>query len=97
MTLEFLPEAMVEFREAVAYYEGKQRGLGKRFATEIQKACAMILEHPLMWRERVGGFRRLNCPVFPHYIAYVIRGETVVIAAVAHGSRYPDYWKNRLK
>jgi hypothetical protein len=44
-----------------------------------------------------GGFRRVNCPVFPYFIAYFIRGDTVVIAAVAHGSRHPDYWKNRLE
>ena len=55
-----------------------------------------MMEHPLLWRERPGGFRRVNCPVFPYYIAYFIRGNVIVIAAVAHGSRHPDYWKNRL-
>ncbi|MEI6819998.1 MAG: hypothetical protein WCL19_10415 [Verrucomicrobiota bacterium] len=31
-----------------------------------------------------------------YYIAYLVRGQTVVVAAVAHGSRRPDYWKDRL-
>lgn len=29
--------------------------------------------------------------------AYYVRGRTIVIAAVAHGSRHPDYWKRRLQ
>jgi plasmid stabilization system protein ParE len=35
--------------------------------------------------------------VFPYYIAYFVRGDLIVIAAVAHGSRHPDYWKRRLQ
>jgi plasmid stabilization system protein ParE len=71
--------------------------LGKRFRTEIVEVCSTILAHPLLWRERHGGFRRVNCPVFPYYIAYFIRGNVAVVAAVAHASRHPDYWKERLE
>lgn len=97
MKLEFLPEARAEFFEAVIYYEKKQHGLGKRFRTEIVEVCSTILEHPLLWRERHDGFRRVNCPVFPYYIAYIIRSKVAVVAAVAHASRHPDFWKERLE
>lgn len=97
MKLEFLPEARAEFYEAAEYYEGKERGLGKRFRDEVWEVCSTILDHPVLWRERPGGFRRVNCPVFPYYIAYFIREETILIAAVAHGSRHPDYWKQRVR
>jgi plasmid stabilization system protein ParE len=96
MTLEFLPDAQAEFYEAAVYYEDKEVGLGKRFRAEVWDICSAIWEHPLIWREREGGFRRVNCPVFPYYIAYFIRGDKVVVAAVAHASRHPDYWKRRL-
>ena len=96
MNLEFLPEALSEFAASVEFYEGKEPGLGKRFKNEVWEACSTIIAHPLLWRERKGGFRRLNCPVFPHYIAYFIRGETVIIAAVAHERRHPDYWRKRI-
>ncbi len=56
----------------------------------------MILAHPRLWREREGGFRRVNCPVFPYYIAYCIRSESIVVAAIAHQSRIPDDWQSRL-
>ena len=97
MNLEFLPEAQAEFYEAGNYYEGKERYLGKRFRDEVWEICSTILDPPLIWREREGGFRRVNCPVFPYYIAYFIRGNTILIAAVAHGSKHPDYWKQRLR
>ena len=53
------------------------------------------MNHQLLWRERQGGFRRVNCPVFPYYVAYFIRDDTILIAAVAYESRHPDYWKSR--
>lgn len=97
MNLEFLPEARSELYEAAAYYEAKEDSLGKRFGAEILEACTTIAAHPLLWRERKGGFRRVNCPVFPYYIAYFIRDNRILIAAVAHAGRHPDYWKDRLQ
>jgi toxin ParE1/3/4 len=97
MNLEFLPEARGEFAAAVEFYEDKEPGLGGRFKNEIGETCSTIVAHPLLWREREGGFRRVNCPVFPYYIAYFTRGHTIVVAAVAHESRHPDYWKKRIR
>lgn len=96
MILEFLPPASEELYEAVQYYESKQKGLGRRFRNEVLEVCGLIIQQPLLWRERSGGYRRVNCPVFPYYIAYFIRGNVVIIAAVAHGHRRPGYWKQRL-
>jgi len=93
--LEFLPEAQVDAEEAVNYYECKELGLGARFRSELESACAAILRQPLLWNERRGGYRRVNLPGFPYYIAYFIRGERILVAAVGHPSRHPDYWKRR--
>lgn len=91
----FLPEARIEFLEAAAYYEAKQIGLGVRFRDEVGQVIDRAAAAPLLWREQPGGWRRVNCPVFPYYVAYFIRGETMVIAAVAHGHRRPGYWRER--
>jgi plasmid stabilization system protein ParE len=97
MNLEFLPEARSEFAEAVEFYDNKDPGLGKRFKCEIGEVCSTLVAHPLLWREREGGFRRVNCPVFPYYIAYFTRDRTILIAAVAHERRHPNYWKTRIR
>jgi plasmid stabilization system protein ParE len=70
--------------------------LGVRFRLEVESACAAIIQHPLLWRERRGRYRRVNLPGFPYYVAYFLREERILIAAVAHASRHPDYWKKRI-
>lgn len=85
MNLEWLAEAEEEFIEAALWYERREPGLGVRFRNEVARILDRILMDPLLWREQPGGYRRVNCPVFPYYIAYFIRGERIVIAAIAHG------------
>jgi plasmid stabilization system protein ParE len=97
MKHEFLPEARDEFWEAALYYEAEVTGLGARFRDEVEHVIRHIVSDPLLWRERAGGYRRVNCPVFPYYVAYFIRADKILIAAVAHGHRRPGYWKRRVK
>ena len=97
MNLEFFPEAKEELIGAALEYEGRQSGLGWRFRQEIRQVIDWIVEHPFVLRERACGYRRLNCPVFQHYVAYIVRGETIFIVAVAHGRQFPDYWRARMR
>lgn len=95
MKHEFLAEARDEFWEAALHYETKEPGLGVRFCEEVERVVEHIAADPYLWRERSGGYRRVNCPVFPYYIAYFIRADKIIIAAVAHGHREPGYWRTR--
>jgi plasmid stabilization system protein ParE len=69
--------------------------LGFRFRQLLEGGCEAIARTPLHWNERRGGFRRVNLRGFPYYIAYFIRGQRIIIAAVAHASQHPYYWKKR--
>lgn len=69
MILHFLPDAASEFYEAIDYYDARQEGLGARWSEEVRQVCRSIVQQPLLWRERRGGYRRVNCPVFPYYLA----------------------------
>jgi hypothetical protein len=97
MNYEFLEEARDEFWEAALYYESREPGLGVRLREEVAHVIEHILADPFLWRERPGAYRRVNCPVFPYYVAYIVRGDKVVVAAVGHGHRKPDYWKERIR
>lgn len=97
MIVEFLGEADYELVEAAVWYDSKEQGLGKRLRNEVAHVVSRIAEDPLLWRERRGGYRRVNCPVFPYYVAYIIRDDKIFVVAVASGHRKPDYWKSRLK
>jgi hypothetical protein len=65
MIVEFLEEADHELVEAALWYDAKEPGLGKRLRDEVARVISRIAEDPLLWRERLGGYRRVNCPVFP--------------------------------
>ena len=93
---EFLAAALQDVADAVKFYEEQVSGLGDRFRAELESACEVLAQQPLLWRERAGGFRRVNLAGFPYYIGYFLRGERVLVAVVSHVSRHPDFWKERM-
>ena len=95
MNLIVLPQAADEFEGAVAHYEDKQAGLGKRFRDEVDQHIRWIVGHADIPRLRPGGYRRVNLKVFPHYITYLQIDDTVWVLAIAHGHREPEYWIER--
>lgn len=96
MNLIILDEALSEFRESAIRYEGVEPGLGVKFREEVASLVAWIQEHPTLPRLRKGRYRRVNLKIFPHYVAYVIRDETIMIVAIAHGHRRPEFWMKRI-
>ncbi len=96
IAVELTSEAKEDLFEAVDYYEEKTRGLGKRLRDEVATILNTVSSAPYLWRERASGYRRINCPVFPYYIAYVIRDGTIVVVALAASRRKPGYWHARL-
>ena len=96
MNLVTLGEAEREFAESAAYYEAQEPGLGSRFRDEVVAAIDRIMRTPELPRLRAKEYRRVNLRVFPHYIAYVIRGDMIWIVAIAHGFRRPEFWIERV-
>ncbi len=90
------PEAELDVFEIHAFYELRDVELGQRFLREYKSALLSIAQQPLLWREREGGYRRMNLATFPYYLIYIVEGESASLVAVAHSSRHPDFWKNRI-
>ena len=96
MTLIILRDAEEEFAGSALYYESKEPGLGTRFRDEVAKTVDWIVHHPEVPRLRRRGYRRVNLRVFPHYVAYVTRGDAIWVVAIAHGHRRPEFWLGRM-
>ena len=90
-------EALVEARNAAAFYEDSQPGLGKAFLAGVEAATEEIVRHPLMWRRIKGRFRRYLIPRFPYGLIYAVQGNTIYVAAVMHLKRKPGYWAARTR
>ncbi|HWE36742.1 MAG TPA: type II toxin-antitoxin system RelE/ParE family toxin [Isosphaeraceae bacterium] len=95
MTARFLEAARDDLREAVAFYESRQEGLGRRFLEEIRAAVRRIEELPEAWQALDAAFRRCRLRHFPYGVIYRARGDEVLIVAVANLHREPDHWKDR--
>jgi toxin ParE1/3/4 len=95
-----LSAAEDELVEGALWYEDRQDGLGERFIDEYQDAILRILSGPASYarlettRSR-RNLRRCFLQRFPYYVAYELFTDEIVILAVAHTKRRPNYWIRR--
>ena len=94
---EFLEPAQIELEEEVKYYNEQQAGLGYDFAREVADTIARILRYPEAWTKLSKRTRRCRTKRFPYGVVYQIRGEKILVVAVAHLKRKPLYWRDRVK
>ena len=92
MQIIILPEAEAETTDASLYYEGRVTGLGGSFEREVHFVFTAISAAPEIPRVRPRGYRRVNLKRFPYYVAYMLFDGMVIILAVGHGARRPEYW-----
>lgn len=97
MRLYFTLLAREELREAQLYYNHLQKGLGAHLQAEAQAAAKTIVDNPLAWQVERGDIRRFLLNRFPYKILYAIEDGKVIVLAVMHQHRQPDYWVDRIK
>jgi hypothetical protein len=101
MNAPILPEAEAEIQAAAQWYQDRQAGLGEQFLEELVDALIYIENHPrrspfhphLNTRREL---RRRALSRFPFHVIYEVKDDGLLIIAVAHAHRKPDYWKDRL-
>ena len=67
----------------------------KRFDV-IERSVRRVRNNPRLFPVIDAPFRRLVILEFPYSLIYSIEADSVLIVAVAHQSREPEYWKTRL-
>ena len=91
----FVSVAAREFLREVAYYEEELPGSGARFITAVQQATARALAFPLSGTPAAAGTRRVLVRDFPFSIIYRGDEDGILVFAVAHSARRPEYWRSR--
>lgn len=97
MKVTFLKLAEKELDDAFAYYESVQRGLGFRFLAEVQLSKNRITSFPLSY-EKIGKYsHRCLVQKFPYGLIYqyIETKKEILIIAVSHLHRKPEYWSKR--
>lgn len=96
MKVEFLEAAQAELDETFNWYEAQQTGLGMQFLTEFDAAIRRLSGYPKSYALLTSDVRRCLIKRFPYGVLYGIDADTIVIVAVAHLHRKPNYWLERL-
>ncbi len=92
-----LPLARQDIREAAAWYNAKQKGLGKQFTAQVRKKVLFIRQNPKAAAVRYDEVRTAVLDVFPFMVHYSVDEgqQTVVVSAVFHTYRDPQEWEMR--
>ena len=83
--------------ETVRYYNAQIPHLGEEFRDEAWETVRRIKEFPLAWHPLGGAIRRCQMQRFPYGIIYEPCDIEIVIIAVAHLHREPEYWRSRVQ
>ena len=95
MKIYFLEIAETELDDAFEWYEVQQKQLGKQFINELEAAIKRIIAYPEYNTLIDSEIRRCLIKRFPYGIFYKVNSEQIVIIAVAHLHRKPNYWVGR--
>ena len=96
MNYSFHPEALEEYLDAVSYYADISPRLAWSFVKAIEAGIDDIVRYPKAWQSLEEDIRRHLIKRFPFGIYYCIEANGILIYAIMHMSRHPDYWKSRL-
>jgi toxin ParE1/3/4 len=97
--LKLHEEARAELQLSVTFY--RERG-GERWAVRFKQRVAggfnAIVANPERYpRQReLPEVQKLRIRQFPFSLLYINRARYIWIVAIAHGSRRPGYWKERV-
>ena len=93
------PEARVELQESVSFCRNRGGELwAVRFKQWVADGLNILASKPEGHPPEPGlvGVQKLRLKQFPFSLIFVNRADYVWVVAVAHGSRRPGYWKNRI-
>jgi toxin ParE2 len=96
MRIRFLEAAQQEVDDAVAWYDEREKEVGRDFLDELDRAIRRIKSFPLASTEIEPGIRRCLLARFPYGRIYGIEQELIIVIAVSQLHREPRYWIERL-
>ena len=94
--LIYLSPAEIELVAAAEFYDSEREGLGRSFLESVRATEMQVRRNPRLWAFRNKPVRSCRVERFPYRLHYVEEPERIVVVAVAHLSRHPDYWGDRM-
>lgn len=92
MQVVFLEAATGDLQAATHFYNQAAEGLGADFLQDVERTLARVAAAPEMGVQTPRGARRLLLARFPYALIYRLEASQVLILAVGHQRRHPDFW-----
>jgi len=101
MNLLIHPEADQEVDAAAIWYDGRTSGLGSEFLAAVDAVYDRMIAEPAFFppAEDTPAGREIRAAIlhrFSYRVVYLVRGDDLIIVALAHVRRRPGYWHRRL-
>jgi len=96
LKVRFIYPSGEELDETIKYYDHQLPGLGLKFYMEVKNSIDRIIDFPEAWTQIGKYTRRCLIKSFPYSILYTVDDEILLILAIAHMHRNPEYYKNRV-
>ena len=99
--MSFHPLAEADLVAAWSWYEERQPGLGDRLVRAVRAAIDMAAQWPSSGTRVIEGGdgevveRRITTSGFPYAVRYRTIDEAIVVMAVYHQRRHPDFGAER--
>jgi len=94
--LLFHPEADAEYSAGVRWYDDRSPHAAFRFETEVDHVLELICADPAMFPLYDEVHRFALVRRFPYSVVYRFLSGQLYVIAVAHSSRRPGYWQDRV-
>jgi hypothetical protein len=99
--VKFILEGALEFEAASVWYENQQTGLGSKFVNEVDIAIELLKSPnppltPVLSSAGQKSAKKLQLQKFPYSMIVYETDDFFHIIALAHNSRKPGYWRERL-
>lgn len=101
MLLDFHPDAYAELEAAVRWLEGEREGRGRRFYESVQRRVAQASRLPKSGAPITGlgteyDVRCYTIREFQYRVVTARIENNLVVVAIAHTKRRPNYWRSRV-
>lgn len=92
--------ARADLYDAWSWYEGREAGLGDRFIAAVDAALDQVAEWPNSGSPTIEfdgevTERRIGTNGFPYQARYRVIDGTILVTAVYHQRRHPDFGSDR--
>ena len=90
-----LAAAQNDLRRAAQFYARESKRIAGEFLAQFEHALELISTDPELGAVTRRGSRRFLMRRFPYTIIYRVESERVLVLAVGHQRRNPEFWLRR--